>query len=247
MATREALLSRTFVELADTLVDEFDVVEVLTVLADRCVALLDAGAAGILLADRDGVLHVMAASTEQARLLELFQLQNHEGPCLDCFTTGTAIVNQDLRTSHDRWPAFQAEALAAGFSSVQALPLHLRDITIGALNVFIDDRDRLSDADIAVAQALADAATIAVLRDQAPREARALSDHLQGALSSRTVIEQAKGVLAERAGVDMDEAFALLRGYARAHDVLLTSVATGLVEGALAAGLLLEHPPAGRG
>jgi GAF domain-containing protein len=233
MATREALLSQTFVELADTLVEEFDIIELLTVLADRCVALLDAGAAGILLADHQGVLHVMAASSEQARLLELFQLQNQQGPCLDCYKTGVAVVNQDLTTSSTRWPRFQAEAIAAGFRSVQALPLHLRDIVIGALNVFIDDRDELSDADIRVAQALADAATIAVFHDRAAREARVVTAQLQGALSSRVVIEQAKGMLAERAGLDMDEAFARLRRFARDHNRQLSSVAADLVEGRL--------------
>lgn len=233
MPTREALLSQTFVELADTLVEEFDIIELLTVLVDRCVALLDAGAAGILLADHLGVLHVVAASSEQARLLELFQLQNHEGPCLDCFTTGVAVVNQDLTTRNTRWPRFQPEALGAGFRSVQALPLHLREVTIGALNVFIDDRDEISDADIRVAQALADAATIAVFHDRAAREARVVTAQLQGALSSRVVIEQAKGMLAERAGVDMDEAFARLRGYARDHNRQLSGVAADLVEGRL--------------
>ena len=230
--TREALLSQTFVELADTLVDEFDIIELLTVLVDRSVALLDAGAAGILLADHQGVLHVMAASTEQARLLELFQLQNQEGPCLDCFTSGQAVVNEDLSTSN-RWPRFEAEALAAGFRSVQALPLRLRDVTIGALNVFIDDRSVLSDADLVIAQALADAATIAILHDQAARESRVVTAQLQGALTSRVVIEQAKGMLAERAEVDMDEAFARLRRFARAHNRQLSTVSAELVEGHL--------------
>jgi len=232
MTTREALLSQTFVELADTLVDEFDIIELLTVLTDRCVALLDAGAAGILLADHDGVLHVMAASTEQARLLELFQLQNQQGPCLDCFTSGRPVVERGFEAA-DRWPRFHAEAVAAGFRSVQALPLRLRDITIGALNVFLDDRAGLEDADIVIAQALADAATIAILHDQAAREARVITAQLQGALTSRVVIEQAKGMLAERAKVDMDEAFARLRRFAHQHGQQLSAVAADLVDGTL--------------
>ena len=232
MPAREALLSRTFVQLADTLVDEFDIIDLLTVLTDRCVELLDAAAAGILLADHDGVLHVMAASTEQARLLELFQLQNHEGPCLDCFSTGHAAVN-DLALSH-QWPRFAPQALAAGYSAVHALPMRLRENVIGALNVFLDDRVLASDDDLLIAQALADAATIAILQDQTVREAQVVAAQLNGALTSRIPIEQAKGILAERAKVDMQEAFSRLRRYARDHNCRLSVVATELINGTLA-------------
>ncbi len=232
VAGREALLSATFVELADTLVDEFDIIDLLTVLSDRCVELLDAGAAGILLADAEGVLHVMAASSEQAHLLELFQLQNREGPCLECYLSGQAVVNEDLATS-PRWPRFRTEALAAGFRSVQAVPLRLRELTIGALNVFVDDRSTLSPADLVVAQALADAATIAILHDQAARQARVVTAQLQRALTSRVVIEQAKGILAERAKIDMNEAFTRLRHYARDHNLGLGALANELVQDTL--------------
>ena len=232
MATREALLSQTFVELADTLVDEFDVIELLTVLTDRCVALLDAGAAGILLADADGALHVMAASSERARLLELFQLQNEEGPCLDCFAGGQPVVNIDLDDT-DRWPRFAPEARAAGYRCVQALPMRLREVTIGALNVFLDDRVTLAEADLVVGQSLADAATIAILHDRQLGEHRVVMNQLQGALNNRVVIEQAKGMLAERADVDMDEAFARLRDHARKSDRPLSVVAAEVVHGTL--------------
>jgi GAF domain-containing protein len=233
MAVREALLSQTFVQLADTLVDEFDIIDLLTMLSDRCVELLDAAAAGILLADYDGNLHVMAASSEQARLLELFQLQQQEGPCLDCFSTGRAIVNQDLSDT-DRWPLFGPEALASGFRSVQALPLRLREKVIGALNIFMDDRVVVTEDDLSIARALADVATIAILQDQAAKEAEVVTVQLQLALNSRIAIEQAKGVLAERAHIEMDEAFARLRRHARHHNRQLSSVATDLVEGKLA-------------
>src|ERR1700694_4810573 len=232
MPARETLLSQTFVQLADTLVDKFDIIDLLTVLADRCVEILDAGAPGILLADHHGVLHVVAASSEQARLLELFQLQNQEGPCLDCYTSGAPVVNQDLTTTN-QWPRFAPEACEAGFRSVQALPLRLREHTIGALNVFLDDRFEVSDEDLTIAQALADAATIAILHDQAAREAQLVTGQLQAALNSRIVIEQAKGVLAERARVDMDEAFSRLRRYARNHNRPLSAVAAELVQGQL--------------
>jgi hypothetical protein len=226
------MLSQTFVELADSLVDEFDVIELLTVLADRCVALLDSAAAGILLADERGRLHVMAASSEQARLLELFQLQNHEGPCLDCFSSGRASVNQVLADS-PQWPRFAAEARAAGFLCVQALPLRLRDRVIGALNVFMDDRVVIPEADLAVAQALADVATIAILQNEAARESRAIVAQLQTALNSRIAIEQAKGILAERTGLPMDEAFSRIRRFARDHNRKLSVVARDLVDGKL--------------
>jgi GAF domain-containing protein len=232
MPAREALLSQTFVQLADTLVDEFDIIDLLTVLTDRCVELLDAAAAGILLADHEGVLHVMAASSEQARLLELFQLQNHEGPCLDCFSTGSAAVNQDLALSQ-QWPRFAPQALAAGFQAVHALPLRLRDTVIGALNVFMDNPILATDDDVLIAQALADAATIAILQDQAVHEAQVIAAQLNGALTSRIAIEQAKGILAERAEVDMHEAFARLRRYSRDHNRQLSVVATELINGTL--------------
>ena len=233
MPAREALLAQTFVQLADTLIDEFDIIDLLTTLADRCIDLLDVGAAGILLSDQQGVLQVVAASSEQARLLELFQLQNHEGPCLDCFASGRAVVNDDLE-ANTRWPSFAAEALAVGFRSVQALPLRLRDHTIGALNIFVDDRIILTETDLLIAQAMADAATIAILQDQAARESQAVTSHLQAALDSRIAIEQAKGVLAERAGLDMDEAFARLRRFARSHHRRLSTLSSQLVAGALA-------------
>jgi GAF domain-containing protein len=233
MPTREALLAQTFVQLADTLIDEFDIIELLTALTDRCLDLLDVGAAGILLADHKGVLHVVAASSEQVRLLELFQLQNMEGPCLDCYTTGQPVVNENLAES-DRWPRFGPEALSLGYQSVQALPLRLRDHTIGALNVFVDDRVIVTDTDLLIAQALADAATIAILQDQATRESQLLVAQLNYALNSRITIEQAKGVLAERAGVDMDAAFARLRTYARSHNLRLGILANDLVSGTLA-------------
>ena len=232
MPAREALLSRTFVQLADTLVDEFDIIDLLTVLTDRCVELLDAAAAGILLADHEGVLHVMAASSEQARLLELFQLQNHEGPCLDCFSTGYAAVNQDLALSQ-QWPRFAPQALAAGFCAVHALPMRLRENVIGALNVFMEGRNLATADDLLIAQALADAATIAILQDQTVREAQVVAAQLNGALTSRIPIEQAKGILAERAEVDMQEAFSRLRRYARDHNRQLSLVATELINGTL--------------
>lgn len=227
---RVALTASTFVELVDTLVDEFDVVDVLTVLASRCVELLDAAAAGILLADDLGHLRVVGASTEQVRLLELLQLQNEEGPCLDSFRSGTIIIEADLEGSQ-RWPLFAAESVAAGFPSVCAVPLKLRDLTFGCLNLFMAAPRSLSDSDVALARGLADVATIAIVQEQVIRAAAVREAHLQHALDSRVVIEQAKGMIAERARVDLDQAFRRLRSYARSNNLKLTDVATAIVSG----------------
>ena len=229
MATREELLAETFVELADTLVDDFDVIELLTKLSERCIELLDASGTGILLGDQHDSLQLIAASSEQAQLLELFQLQNHEGPCLDCYRSGQSVVHSDLATTNP-WPRFGAVALEAGLPSVHAFPMRLRDRVLGTLNLFMAEPGTLSAADIAVAQALAHAATIAILQDQAARDAHSTVGQFQHALNSRVAIEQAKGVLSERAGITMDEAFSRLRRHARRHSIKLSSLAGLLVE-----------------
>lgn len=230
---RQALTAVTFVEIVDTLVGDFDVIDVLTTLTSRCVELLEAAAAGILLADGAGHLRVIGASTEQINLLELFQIQNDEGPCLDCYRSGKVILDVDLRELSP-WPNFAAETVEAGFAAVCAVPLRLRDTILGCLNLFMVDAIPLSKTDIALAQALADVASIAIIQDQATREAAKREGHLQHALTSRIAIEQAKGMVAERSRVDMDEAFTRLRSYSRNHNIGLTEVAEALVSGTLA-------------
>jgi GAF domain-containing protein len=230
MAVRETLLAQTFVQLADSLVDEFDLIELLTVLSHRCVALFDAGAAGILLGDQRGSLQVVAASTEQARLLELFQLQSDEGPCLECFSSGAAIAVDDLQTV-DRWPLFTHEALEAGYHAVHAFPLRLRDIVIGTLNIFMNEPVAFKAEDLQLCQALADVATIAILQHQAVKAAENVNGQLQQALDSRIAIEQAKGILAERFHVEMDDAFSQLRAFARSSNQKLSIVAEDVVGG----------------
>jgi GAF domain-containing protein len=230
MPIREPLLSRTFVQLADSLVDDFDLIELLTLLSHRCVELFEAGAAGILLADRRGTLQVVAASTEQARLLELFQLQNDEGPCLECFSSGAAISVHDLG-SLARWPLFTREAQAAGYRGVCAFPLRLRDVVIGTLNIFTVDPVVLGDQDLQICQALADVATIAILQHRAVEQAENLSGQLQQALDSRIAIEQAKGILAERFRLDMNDAFTRLRHFARSSNQRMSDVAAAVVLG----------------
>ena len=235
---REAMLARALVELADTLVADFDVVDLLTMLADRCVDVLDVGAAGLMLAGPDGDLRVMASSSEAMRVLELFELQSHEGPCLDCYRTGGPVVNQDLATANGRWPRFGPEALAAGFRSVHALPMRLRGTVIGALNLFHVEPGEMRRADLDAAQALADVATIAILQHRAALEAQVVVEQLNAALNSRILIEQAKGVLAERTGLNMEQSFSLLRNHARNHSQRLVDVASGVIDGTLPSGSL---------
>jgi transcriptional regulator with GAF, ATPase, and Fis domain len=228
--SREERLSEAFVDLADTLVDDFDVLDFLHSLAAHCIALLDVDEAGLMLADGTGRLVVAASSTEQVRLLELFEVQNEEGPCLDCFASGEPVVVDDLAAEpQPRWPRFDAEATAAGFRSVVALPLRLRSETIGALNLFRAEPGPLVEGDRLLAQALADVATIGILQERGSSRREVLARQLQEALSSRIVIEQAKGVLAERAGVHVDAAFEMLRSFARSHGLQLSEVARRVV------------------
>ena len=241
--TRDSLLARTFVELSDTLVEEFDVVDLLTLLADRCVAVLDVEAAGIMLAGPGGELRVMASSSDAMRVLELFEVQAQEGPCLDCFRTGEPVVNEVLVADGGRWPEFASEALAAGFQSVQALPLRLRGTIIGALNLFHRDQAELDQADVDVAQGFADIATIAILQHRAGLEGQILNEQLQYALNSRIVIEQAKGVIAERSGLDMEDAFRALRRHARDNNLGLVDVARRVIDGDLVDTALDPPPP----
>ena len=191
----------------------------------------------------DGDVRVMASSSEAMRVLELFELQNQEGPCLDCYRTGQPVVNQDLATVDGRWPKFAAEALAAGFHSVHALPMRLRGSVIGALNLFHLERGEMRQGDVEAAQAFADVATIAILQHRAALEAQVLTDQLNHALNSRILIEQAKGMVAERQGLDMEQAFNTLRNHARNHNIRLAEVAQNLIAGTLSVSALERPAP----
>ena len=223
-------LATIFVEVADTLVDEFDLIDFLDLLADRAASLVDAAAVGILLADPDGRLEFMAGSNENVKLLELFQLQNREGPCLEAFRTARPVINVDLGAAGDRWPRFAPRATALGFQAVHAFPLRLRQQVIGALNVFGATKGGdFEDTDVTVMQALADVASIALIQERAIRRGEVLTEQLQGALDSRVIIEQAKGAVAQARGVSVDEAFASIRSYARRNNRRLTDVARTIV------------------
>jgi len=231
----QALLLRALVELADNLVDDFDVVDLLCVLSDRCVAAVDVAAAGVMLASPGGALQVVASSSDAMRTLELFQLQADEGPCVDAYRTGTPVVNLDLGdpSAGVRWPRFAARAQVEGFRSVHSLPMRLRGRTLGALNMFRTVGGALGDPDVAAAQALADIATIAIVQHRAAVDVQTLNDQLSTALNSRIVIEQAKGRMSEGLGVDMGEAFRLLRDHARKHNSRLVEVATKVADGTM--------------
>jgi transcriptional regulator with GAF, ATPase, and Fis domain len=229
----ERQLTEAFVALADTLVDDFDVVDFLHDVSVRCAQVLGVSAAGVLLTDQRGALRVVAASTEQTRLLELLQSQTNQGPCPECFHTGRPVVVADLSTPDAamRWPRFVAEAREIGFASVHALPMRLRLDVIGALNLFDTRRGALDENTTQLAQALADVATIGLLQARAIRNKEILAEQLQTALNSRVVIEQAKGVIAERHQVDVEQSFTLLRSTARSYNRQLSELARAVVDG----------------
>ena len=213
-------------EVADTLVDNFDLIDFLHMVTSHTADLLEATAVGLMLADVRGDLHFVAASHEAAEMLELFQVQNQEGPCLDAFRSGKPVTSADLSTATDRWPTFAPRAVAAGFSTVHAMPMRLRDQVIGALNVFAEHPRQLDMAEVAIVQALADVATIGLLQERAIQRGALLAEQLQKALTSRVIIEQAKGAIAQVHRTTVNQAFLLLRSYARSHHHNITDLAT---------------------
>jgi transcriptional regulator with GAF, ATPase, and Fis domain len=229
---RDKLMARAFVEFSDTLVGDYDVMEFLARLCERSVEVLEVSAAGAVLSDGDGGLGLAWASTDSAKLLETLQLQHEEGPCLDAYRDGTTVVVADLhKTEKQRWPQFTPLALAAGATAISAFPMRLRHQRVGALNVFSSDAGLLDSGAMDAGQALADIATIAILQARAISDASRVTSQLERALESRVAIEQAKGVLAERLGVDPGEAFTRLRRYAREHGLGLTALAHEVVDG----------------
>lgn len=241
LASRQGVATVAFVELVNALVDDFDVVELLTGLTSRSVELVRASAAGILLADGHGTLRVIGASNEEAHLLELLQVQNDEGPCMDCYQSGEVVSNADLN-GPSPWPRFAAASVAHGYQSVCAIPMRIKDFTMGCLNLFTVEPADVDPGDMALARGLADVATIAIAQNRLIEDAAVREAQLQHALHSRTVIEQAKGMIAAQRGVDMDRAFAWLRNHARSNNRLLTDVANEIVSSTLIAGTRTELP-----
>jgi transcriptional regulator with GAF, ATPase, and Fis domain len=238
---REREVVAAFVALSHELVDDYDVVEMLAELTARCASLLDISSAGLLLADEHGVLHLMASSSERTQELEMFQLQRDEGPCLDCFHHREPVLVPDLAAVQDRWPQFSRAARAVGFESVHALPMRLKSSVLGALGLFAEETGVLEDDDVALAQALAHVASVALVNEKAAVDRAAINAQLQHALTSRIVVEQAKGVIAQAGGLEMADAYAVLRRYARDHSRKLSKVASEVVHRVLSQEALVEH------
>lgn len=228
-APREAQLSAAFVKLADTLTADFDVVDLLHTLVEECSAILDIEAGGIMLLDPVGELQLVASTSEEASLVEIMQLTAGEGPCVDAFASGTTVTVGDIEKSGSRWPAFRSEALKQGFRSVHSTPMRLRGRVLGAMNLFSTRIGELNPADIVVAQALADVASIGILQERSAREKEIVTAQLQYALDTRILVEQAKGVLFESTSMTMDESFGSLRTYAREHGMTLRAVASDVI------------------
>ena len=238
---RERDIIRAFVDLSHELVDDYDVVETLARLTSNCAEILDVASAGLLLADGRGALQLMASSSERTHHLEVFQLQREEGPCLDCYRDGEIVVAPDPATITERWPHFAEAASIAGFESVHALPMRLRDSVLGTLGLFGEVSGRLEDDDLALAQALVHVATVAIVNEKVTADSATVNAQLQNALTSRIVVEQAKGVLAHTGELDMETAFAVLRRYARDHGRRLAEVAAQVVSRDLSGQTLIEH------
>ncbi|WP_239092086.1 GAF and ANTAR domain-containing protein [Streptomyces sp. SID14478] len=230
---REQQLSKVFLEVADTLVADFDILEFLQQFTTHCTQLLNVEAAGILLADEQGYLQLLAASDEHSRLLEVFASQHAQGPCVDTFHTGQPLLHVKVADPEviNVWPQFAAAATALGFTTTHAIPLQLRESVIGALGLFQKDPDPLSNEDILLAKALAGMATISILQQRTLAHSEVERSQLQYALTSRIILEQVKGILAERWQVSVDDAFTALRAYARAHHHRLTQLALNITQG----------------
>ncbi|WP_243064553.1 GAF and ANTAR domain-containing protein [Humibacter sp. RRB41] len=242
--TRESKLSSAFVKLADSLVTDFDVIDLLHWLVQECTDILDTQAGGLMLVNPAGSLELVASTSEDVELVEVFQLAAGDGPCLDCFRTGTAVTVGDIEAESVRWPAFCVEALRFGFRSVHATPLRLRGQIIGTMNLFSHYTGALIDTDISVAQALADVATIGILQERSARSAQIVTEQLQRALDSRILLEQAKGVIAATAGLSMSDAFVAMRSYARNRSVPLRQVADDVIARRIDVGYQNTHPAA---
>lgn len=241
---RERDVTEAFVALANSLVGDFDIVDLLSGLTADCARLLDIASAGVLLVDRRGDLHVIAASSDATRDLELYQIQRDEGPCLDCYHSGEVVTAADLEAEHARWPLFVDAAVQAGFRSVHAVPMRLQDSRLGTLGLFGRTVGALGEDDLNLAQALAHVGSVAITQGRATREMHVVRSQLQNALNSRVVLEQAKGVIAQRAGLDMDQAFGVLRDFSRDSNQLLTDVAAAVVARTIPAQQVIEHAQA---
>jgi transcriptional regulator with GAF, ATPase, and Fis domain len=239
----EREIMRALVEVADTFVADYDIVDFLHGLAERCVTLLDVDEAGVMLRDTSKTLRYVASSSEEMRLVELLELQHEEGPCLDAYRAGRLTISTGLEEAEQKWPSFGSHARGAGFASLAGVPMRLRLDTIGSLNLFSRRPGGLSDDDQHIAQAMADVATIGILQQRAIHDGHVVASQLQTALESRVAIEQAKGILSERMAISVDEAFTLLRDHSRANNIKLTNTARQVVSGSLLPATIAKSVP----
>lgn len=242
--TNPSRLSDLFVAAADTLVGGFDLVDFLHGVATGAAKITGSSAIGLLLAERDGGLRVIAASSEDPELLGLFSIQRAEGPCLDAHRAGAELPDIDLRATHDPWPDFTSQATALGFTGTHCFPLRLRGKTVGAMHAFQDDGHHLSADERRSGRALADLAAISLVQERATRRPGELTEQVLFALNSRIVIEQAKGTVALNLDVGVAEAFELLRVRAAQHRMPLTELARAVVADRGALDTLLAEPSA---
>jgi GAF domain-containing protein len=234
MGTREQQVIQTFVALADSLVGDFDADELLHVLAERCVEVLDVDAAGVMVAMRQGELRAVAATSREMRQLEIFEVAASEGPSYAAYASGAPVVEHDLAAAEGRWPQFTARARDLGFVAAHGFPLRLRERTIGALNLFQSaGRSRLGPPDVAVAQGFADVAAISLIQAELTHQSGTTVAQLERALATRVLIEQAKGVLAERLELTPQQAFQRLRKHARDRNRKVRDVAADVLDGRL--------------
>jgi hypothetical protein len=236
---REDLLARTFVDLADVWTDDSNQAHVSQMVVGRCLQLFATSAAAIVLSGAETQLRISACSGDQMRRTQLFELQIGEGPCFDCYRTGRSIISADLSRQSREWPRFVPVAMKAGFRSVHALPLRVPDRTIGSLNLFGAEIGILSNADILAAEALAQATAFTILRERFSGPAEAILGNLRLSSDDHLVIEQAKGVLAGRARIHLDEAMKRIERYAHHHDLDLVAVCHQIVDGDLS---LITYP-----
>lgn len=239
--TREKLLVHTFVTLADSLVAQYDVIDLLQTLVDRATHLFDASASGIIIGPDADHMETIVSTSETSRIVGLMQLRADEGPCVEAVATGRVVSVATATEIHDRWPKFATAAEGSGYVSVHAIPLRLRGQTIGSLNLFRDHEGALNDADAIAAQALADVATISILQERTIQDKTTIEAQLQRALESRVMIEQAKGVISHTHRLDMDAAYRLIRHHSRSTQTPMSEVATGITNGSLQ--IALTHPP----
>ena len=228
---REKLTTAAFIEVANALASDYDVGEFLHMLVGRCSEALNSDAVSVLLEAQEGTLQLAAATSERMRELEDLEIRLGQGPCVETYRQGAPVSAGDMRKEQDRWPATAPKAMEIGLLAVNAFPLKVDGDSVGAFNVYREAAGALSDEELRLTQAFADVATVGILRDRKVSEAERRAEQLQGALDSRVLIEQAKGVLAERQGISTELAFDMIRRYARNHHRKLRGVCQQIIAG----------------